>query len=460
MLGPGSWVGSYQIEAHIGSGGMGDVYRARDTRLGRIVALKLLREPIASHGEDLDRFAREAQLLASLHHPHIASIFAFEESDGVRAIVQEFVDGPTLSERLQRGPIGVHEAVAVARQIADALDAAHQRGIIHRDLKPANVKITADGNVKLLDFGLAKALSDDADDQTAGSVTLAATHARTLLGTPAYMSPEQAVGAQVDRRADIWAFGCVLFKMIVGRPAFEGSTSSSVLASALHDEPSWDALPRETPPALKRLLRRCLQKDPRRRLRDIGDAFVELDDDISLTATLPARRHKLTPVWAGAGALAGGLAVWMLAGQAPLPTPGPGLHASLVLDKLGLPLSTAGHVFALAPDGRHLAYIAADDKPNRIWLRALDDFTARPLEGTERAVNPFFSADSLWVGFFADQQVKKIALAGGAPIPVLDHEGPPRGAVWAADGAIIVGGPKLLRVPTECWSARGDSRII
>lgn len=447
----GARLGSYEIQAHVGSGGMGDVYRARDGRLGRIVALKVLRDSLNADPEAFDRFAREAQLLASLHHPHIATVFALEESDGVRAIVQEFVDGPTLSQRLSKGALSLHEALTIARQIADGLDAAHQRGIIHRDLKPANVKLTADGVVKLLDFGLAKALAIDvSDDQVSREITIAVTQARTVLGTPAYMSPEQAAGAVVDRRTDIWAFGCVLFEMLAGRPPFDGETVSSVLAATMHDEPPWSAIPASVPPSVQRVLRRCLRKDPKRRLRDIGDVFVEVDDE-ALSPGVPARAarsNRWVPAWIAAGAVAGGLAVWSLS-PPPTPTASPRTHASIALDNFVSTLPVSGHLFDVSPDGRHLAYVATQEKPTRIWVRALDDFLARPLPGSERASNPFFSPDGLWVGFFADEQVKKVALAGGSPIPILDFKGAVRGARWARDGTIVIGGAKLLRIPAS-----------
>lgn len=447
----GARLGSYEIQAHIGSGGMGDVYRARDERLGRIVALKVLRDPLDACPEAFDRFAREAQLLASLLHPHIATVFAFEESCGVRAIVQEFVDGPTLAQRLSGGPLSLHDALTIARQIADGLDAAHQRGIIHRDLKPANVKLTADGVVKLLDFGLAKALTLDASDAVASkAITIFATQARTVLGTPAYMSPEQAVGDTVDRRTDIWAFGCVLFEMLAGRPPFEGATISTVLAATMHDEPPWSALPPGVPSSVHRVLRRCLRKDPKRRLRDIGDVFGELDDEV-LSPGPPARSarsYRRAAAWIAAGAMAGGLAVWTLSPAPPLTVSPPQTHASIVLDNFAT-LPVSGHLFDVSPDGRHLAYVATRDSPTRIWVRALDDFAPRPLAGSERGFNPFFSPDGLWVGFFADEQIKKVALAGGSPIPIFDFKGTVRGARWTRDGAIIVGGTKLLRIPSN-----------
>src|SRR5688500_6635002 len=283
-LAPGSRRGPYEITARIGAGGMGEVYRARDTTLDRDVALKILPEAFASDPERLARFEREAKTLAALNHPHIAHIHGVEESDGVRALVLEFVDGPTLADRIAQGSIPIHEALTIARQIAEALEAAHEQGIIHRDLKPANIKVRTDGTVKVLDFGLAKAL----DPASAGTVDVAASPTITspalmtgvgaILGTAAYMSPEQARGQAVTRGTDIWAFGCVLFEMITGRMAFRGATISDTIAAILERSPDWTALPPATPPPVRHVLARCLEKDPKRRWRDIGDVRIELDD--------------------------------------------------------------------------------------------------------------------------------------------------------------------------------------
>src|SRR5919108_1334465 len=282
MIATGTRIGAYEVVALIGAGGMGEVYRARDTRLNRDVALKVLPELFARDLDRLARFRREAQLLASLNHPNIAAIYGFEESNGVRALVLELVEGPTLADRIAEGPIPLNEALPIARQVAEALEAAHEQGIVHRDLKPSNIQVRADGTVKVLDFGLAKALERDevqADISQSPTITVDGTRAGVLLGTAAYMSPEQARGRAVDKRTDVWAFGCVLYEMLTGRAVFARNTTSDAIAAILEREPDWSHLPALTPQRVHRVLRRCLQKDSRRRFRDIGDARLELEDE-------------------------------------------------------------------------------------------------------------------------------------------------------------------------------------
>src|SRR6516164_15147 len=277
----GSRLGSYEILSQIGAGGMGEVYRARDPKLGRDVAIKVLPEAFARDAERMARFQREAKVLASLSHPNIAAIYGLEDSGDTRALVMELVEGPTLADRIKQGAIPVYEAIRIARQIADALEYAHERGIVHRDLKPANVKVTADDTVKVLDFGLAKALEGDAssvDISTSPTISRLATMQGVLLGTAAYMSPEQAKGKAVDRRADIWAFGCVLYEMLTGKQAFTGETVTDTLASIIKEEPDWKLLPAATPMRVRVLLQRCSQKDPKQRLQAIGDARISLDE--------------------------------------------------------------------------------------------------------------------------------------------------------------------------------------
>src|SRR5688500_1256232 len=313
-LASGTRVGAYEIVALIGAGGMGEVYRARDPRLQRDVALKILPEHLTSDAERLARFQREAQVLASLAHANIAHIFAIEDAPaaagGTRALVLELVEGPTLAERIAQGPVPVDEAIAIAKQIAEALDAAHEQGIVHRDLKPANIKLREDGTVKVLDFGLAKLGTDTADASSLGgslspTLSVAFTGAGTILGTAAYMAPEQARGKKVDKRADVWAFGCVLFEMLAGAKAFDGTDATEMIAAVVRGEPAWAALPKDTPPALIALLRRCLQKDPRQRLRDIGDARHDLEyATAAVTAQSAASRarpsRRQTVAWAAA----------------------------------------------------------------------------------------------------------------------------------------------------------------
>ena len=298
-LAAGTRLGPYEIKSLLGEGGMGEVYRARDTQLKRDVALKILPSDVALDPQRLARFEREAQALAALNHPHIAQVYGFVDDAGLRAIVMELVEGPTLSERLARAAIPLDGALAVAIQLAEALEYAHERGIIHRDLKPANVKLTPDGDVKVLDFGLAKILTDEADSTLGDSPTIttcpAISRVGVILGTPAYMAPEQARGAAVDRRADIWAFGVVLFEMLTGRRCFSGDTSTDVLAAVINSEPDWSVLPAATPSRLRELLHRCLAKDRRQRLHDIGDARLDLE-----SAAVAARSPRLPPAWRAA----------------------------------------------------------------------------------------------------------------------------------------------------------------
>lgn len=282
----GTKVGPYEIVARLGAGGMGEVYRATDTKLRRDVALKVLPEDFASDGQRMARFEREAQLLAALNHPHIAAIYSLEESGETRALVMELVEGPTLAERILQGPLSLDEALSLARQVAEALEYAHERGIVHRDLKPVNLKVKPDGAVKVLDFGIAKALQDGpatTDISRSPTLTAAATRAGVILGTAAYMSPEQARGRTVDRRTDIWSFGCVLFEMLAGKLAFPGETVSDTLVAVITKEPEWSRLPAGTPPRLRGLLRRCLEKNPSKRLQSMGDARIEIEELLTLS---------------------------------------------------------------------------------------------------------------------------------------------------------------------------------
>ena len=445
-LAPAARFGPYEIGSPIGKGGMGEVYRARDTRLNRDVAIKVLPEAFATDPDRLARFEREAQLLAALNHPRIATIYGLEEKAGVRALAMELVEGPTLAERLVSGPIEVPETLALARDIAEALEYAHERGIVHRDLKPANVKLTTEGSVKILDFGLAKAL----DVTTSGTnlansptVSMGGTQAGVLLGTAPYMSPEQARGQPVDRRTDIWSFGCVVYEMLSGCQPFPGATLTDVLAAIVAREPDWDRLPSDLSPRVGNLLRRCLRKDPRDRLRDIGDARIEIDD-IQLAPNTPAtstqKRSRSPIAWlapALAGLVMGGLAVWAVLGSgrgATLPQGGlTRLHAELP-DKTVLSLGR-GSAVALSPDGSTLVFVAVGSSPPQLFTRALDRFNSTPLPGTEGATNPFFSPDGKWVGFFAGGRLKKVALSGGQPVTVCEAPNA-RGEAWGMDDFI------------------------
>jgi eukaryotic-like serine/threonine-protein kinase len=454
---PGSRIGAYEISGPIGSGGMGEVYRARDHRLQRDVAIKVLPAAVSGDADRAARFAREARTLASINHPNIAIVHGFEEVAGSHALVMELVDGPTLADRIAGGPLPADEAIAIAAQIADALDAAHEQGIIHRDLKPANIKVRPDGTVKVLDFGLAKAFgagSDAADSGRAESPTVTAhgaTRDGVILGTAAYMSPEQARGRAVDKRADIWAFGCVLFEMLAGRPAFAGETMTDVLVAVVQSDPDWSVLPRDLPRSLRALLGRCLQKNPRERLRDIGDARIELraaqlpTSDPAGPAPTPSpttARPQRARIGAagfvlGAVVTAAGfyLAVLRDAGQ-----PAPSRTARMTVT---LPPDTTvalgrGSSVALSPDGRTLVYTGrARNGATLLYTRALDRFESSPLPGTDDAMNPFFSADGRWLGFFAQGKLKKVSLGGGAPVTIADVR-TPRGEAWTSDDTILL----------------------
>ena len=474
-LTPGTRLGPYEIGNEIGAGGMGHVYRARDSKLNRDVALKVLPDLLAGEPDRLARFRREAQVLASLNHPNIAHLYGFEDAPSTgsgqagaaHALVMELVEGPTLAERIAAGPIPLSDAVPIARQIADALEAAHEQGIIHRDLKPANVKVRDDGTVKVLDFGLAKALDPMAASgvETMNSPTLTgrATQLGMILGTAAYMSPEQARGRVVDRRADIWAFGVVLYEMLTGRRAFEGDDISITLASVLKEDVSWQSLPANLPAPVRRLLRRCLEKEPKRRLSAIGDARLELDEagaaadrDGSVAtapaaaANVPAWRRVLP--WAIAGlfgaAFVAAIVVWSPWSSVPAPTPRK-LLAHVGADA-SLP-TLLGSSVILSPDGTTLAFVAAQAGQVRLFVRKLDQLQAAAFTGTEDAANPFFSANGQWIAFFAGGKLKKVSITGGAAVPLCDAPAG-RGGTWADDDTIIFipsSGPKvgLMRVP-------------
>jgi len=363
----GRRIGSYQLLDLIGVGGMGEVYRARDERLGRDVAVKLLPRAFSADAQRLARFQREARLLAALNHPHIAAIYGVEEGDGLHALVLELVDGPTIAERVQRGPVSVAEAVQIAHQIADALETAHEKGIVHRDLKPANVKVKSDGTVKVLDFGLAKAAAPGGGGQGAVQTPgTGETRAGLILGTAGYMSPEQARGQTVDKRADIWAFGCVLYEMLTGRAAFAGETISDTIAAVLEREPDLSRLPAMTPPGVRRLLQRCLTKDAKRRLRDIGDAHADLDEAVPIAAPSTAangmfwRRAAPWGVVIAATAAAGGLAVWLMPAQ---DTP--------LFSRVIRLTATPAHEFgpAISPDGQWVAYLSDARGPTDVWVK-------------------------------------------------------------------------------------------
>jgi serine/threonine protein kinase len=407
-LSPDTRLGHYDISALIGEEGMGQVYQATDTQLNRQVALKILPYAFAGDPDRLARFQREAQVLASLNHPNIAAIHGIEEAEGTRALVLELVEGPTLADRIAKGSIPVDEALPIAKQIAEALEAAHEAGIIHRDLKPANIKVRDDGTVKVLDFGLAKALQEETggDPSESPTMTAAATAAGVLMGTAAYMSPEQAKGKVVDRRTDVWAFGCVLYEMLTGRRAFPGQSVSETLVTVLTADVDFDALPREVPPTARRLLRRCLQREPKRRLRDIADGLLELDDVLDSRADDSPAAVILSPrvaplrralPWVAAVvsvAVAIGLSVWIVR-QPPTPLTRDALSVSLPAD-VSLP-SSMRVVAAMSPDGHDLVYVGQSGVTTQLYRRPLDRVEAVPIPDTSGAINPFFSPGGDWV---------------------------------------------------------------
>ena len=450
ILSKGTRLGPYQVERLLGTGGMGEVYRARDTTLNRDVAIKVLLPAVTADPERLSRFSREAQVLASLNHPHIAQIYGLEDAGGVPALVLELVDGPTLADRIAHGAIPIGEALPIAAQVADALEAAHEQGIIHRDLKPANIKVREDGTVKVLDFGLAKAFdpsrSTGSDPMNSPTISLHATHVGVILGTAAYMSPEQTKGRAVDRRADLWAFGAVLYEMLTGRRAFGGDEVSEILAHVLMEEPDWNALPAGTPLPIRRLLRRCLEKDRKRRLDSAAAARFELEEAMTAAgehgngAADSRAAWRRTLPWALTGVSAVALAFVLLFG---------GLRRNVastapmrVQVELGAEAALAtvdrGSAAILSPNGQALVFVGQRRTgPASLFVRRLDQLDATPLPGTEGANCPFFSPDGQWIAFFADAKLKKVALSGGAPVTICDTPGDGRGGWWAADGSIV-----------------------
>jgi Tol biopolymer transport system component len=453
-LTPGTRLGVYAVTTPIGEGGMGQVYRATDTTLGRQVAIKILPDAFAADPERLARFEREAKTLASLNHPHIAAIYAVEKSAALHALVMELVEGDDLSQRIARGPIPLDEALPIAKQITEALEAAHEQGIIHRDLKPANIKVRADGTVKVLDFGLAKAMEPAAGSSPRMSMsptitTPAMTHAGMILGTAAYMSPEQARGKTVDKRSDIWAFGAVLYEMLAGRRAFEDEDVSMTLSKVLQGEPDFDALPSTVPARVSQALRVCLRKDPKQRVGDIRDVRLALEGAFE-TAAPPS-----TP--ASPSSASRGRVAWMVAAvtglmaialaipavrylRETLPLAPPETRLEIVT-----PATDQRTSFALSPDGRQIIFVASGDGESRLWLRSLATTTAQPLAGTEGATYPFWSPDGRSVGFFAGGELQRLDLGGGAPhalAPATNGSG----GTWSADGVILFAPSRTARL--------------
>src|SRR5262245_53200234 len=418
----GTRLGPYEIQSALGAGGMGEVYRATDTNLGRQVAIKVLPEAFAQDPDRVVRFEREAKTLASLNHPNIAIIHGLEKSQGAYALVMELVEGEDLSQRIARGPIPIDDALPIAKQIVEALEAAHEQGIIHRDLKPANVKVRSDGTVKVLDFGLAKLA--EAGPTTAGLSPLsisptitspAMTGVGVLLGTAAYMSPEQAKGRIADKRSDIWAFGAVFYEMLTARRPFDAEDVSSTLAKVIEREPDWTRLPAGTPAAIARVLRRCLEKDPKRRLRDISDLRFDIEEasnrsHVGVTAGLDVSRRGRTFSWV-AGAVAA-LAVVAVAGLLLRDFVRPAPPETLL--QVVTPPTADAVSMAVSPDGRTLVFVGSNQGRSQLFLRPMNSTAAQPLPGTEFASYPFWSPDSRAVGFFAGGQLKRVNVSGGA----------------------------------------------
>jgi serine/threonine protein kinase len=464
----GSRLGPYEILSPLGAGGMGEVYKARDTRLDRTVAIKVLPEAFAADAERLVRFRREAKVLASLNHPHIAAIYGLEESGGIEAIVLELVEGETLAERLARGPLPPDEGLEIARQIAEALEAAHERGIVHRDLKPANIKLTPGGQAKVLDFGLAKALVGDVsspDISTSPTLTAAATQAGVALGTAAYMSPEQARGKAVDKRADVWAFGAVLYEMLTGRHPFSGETVSDILASVLKSDPDWTALPATTPAAIRRLLRRCLQKDPRQRLHDIGDARIELEEAAEGTSPDAAPAAKAPS--ASWRMLLPGLILGLAIGA---------IGAGLIVSRFGADRSRIPMRFvavtnfsgveaqpSLSPDGRSVAFVSNRDGRYDIWVGLVaGGHLVRVTNDPSVESHPSWSPDGTRIAYaklkesgFSD--IWEIpALGGGARRVIIDATEP----AWSPDGRSFAYSNLATGTIWSCDTSGGNARAV
>jgi serine/threonine-protein kinase len=477
VIGPGTRLLHYRLDEKIGEGGMGVVWRATDTSLDREVAIKILPEAFARESDRLMRFEREAKLLATLNHPNIATVHGLHEADGVRFLAMELASGEDLAQRLSRGPLAAEASLQIALQVAEALEAAHESGVVHRDLKPANIQVDAEGKVKVLDFGLAKAFEEDAgsgsaDPALSPTMTSAGTLAGVILGTAAYMSPEQAKGMPVDKRADVWAFGCVLLEMLTGRQTFRGQSVAETLASVIKEPPEWDRMPPGTPGRIRRLLRRCLVKDPRQRLRDIGDARIAIaevlagqPEESEDRAPAPPPRFARALPWSLTAALAIALAA-VLVSRGPASTP-EGTSGSarlsivfpeerpMVLANLDLEVMPA---FAVSPGGDRVVY-SASEEPGRtlkgggeraLRVRPIDGFDAEVVRGTEGAEGPFYSPDGRWIGFFDGNALNKVPAAGGARVPIAEGIGNGIGADWGPDGTIVFAhayvGP-LWRVP-------------
>ncbi len=448
-LADGTRLGPYEILSPIGAGGMGEVYRGKDTKLGREVAIKVLPEAFSRNRERLARFQREARLLASLNHPNIAAIHELAESDGKPFLVMEFVEGETLQERLKTGALEVEEGLEVCHQVAAGLEAAHEKGVIHRDLKPATVMITSEGNVKVLDFGLAKVFAgevSESEEAHSPTITQGQTREGVILGTASYMSPEQARGRSVDKRTDIWSFGCLLYEVLAGRRAYEGPTVSDNIAQILVGAPDWDALPAKLHPRIVELLRRCLQKESTKRRRDIGDVRLEVEEVLAdPSGVLQAPMSDVTSMSWRRGILVGlaaslvlaaltGIIVWYLKPEAPRR-----LARFPISTSESAPLAMRSWPdVAISPNGRHIVYVARVEGGMQLYLRAVDQLEAIPIRGTKGGFvrSPFFSPDGSEIGFYA-AGLKKVPIRGGEPVTLSTFIG--IGPCWGADGSVILG---------------------
>ena len=458
----GKTISHYKVLEKIGEGGMGEVYRATDTKLNRDVALKILPEQFASDAQRMGRFQREAEVLASLDHPNIGQIYGIEEAGQTKALVLQLIEGPTLADKIAQGPIPVEDALKIALQIAKGLEAAHEKGIIHRDLKPANIKITPEGQVKILDFGLAKVFEEEispADVSQSPTLTQGMTRAGVILGTAAYMSPEQARGSKVDKRTDIWAFGCVLYEMLSGKMAFPGDDVTDILAAIIRAEPAWSALPDGSHPRQRELLERCLEKDARLRWHDIADVRVDIEkvqanpdeprvEPQVLSQTNSRSRLTWGVVTFALGALLAGFAAWNL-------VPRPAADSRTVRFSFDVPsgpnqgiMSGVEGRIAISPNGERIAYLgtrtedledASAEPVRQIYLRAMEESDGTPIPGTEGAKSLFFSPNSAWVGFVAKGKLQKVPIAGGAPLDITNVS-VVLGADWGPDDRIIFGG--------------------
>src|SRR5215467_7869765 len=441
----GSQLGSHEITALLGKGGMGEVYRARDLKLKREVAIKILPEEFSRDADRVSRFQREAEVLASLNHPNIAAIHEFEETKGTRYLVLELVEGETLADRIARGPVPAEEALTIAQQVCDALEAAHEKGIIHRDLKPANIKLAPGGKVKVLDFGLAKAQTDAASTTTlSNSPTLVSgSMGGVILGTAPYMSPEQARGKIVDARTDIWAFGCLLYEMLAGQQTFTGETATDTLARVLEGQPRWDVLPANTPVLLRVLLEAALKKDPKVRLQNIADTriFLSWPATIERSAPVVIRDRGSRRGWFAAAVLAVALVTALVpAGLYFMRAP-----AELPLMRFEMPAPgfVSGGGRYISPDGQRIAYIAANGGKPSIWIRSIGSLAAKQIQGTDNAAGTalFWAPDSHRLAFVADGKLKKVDISAGSVQTLRDA--PPvgtAGGAWNRDGVILLGG--------------------